>query len=180
MKKSFQLLFIIVFSFCFMYCTKQDPPQEESQEESQKETDNEETGVHTVILTLTKDASIDKLVSLSENELDEYYTFMDQTEGAGVKNNVTEVHPSDIVIWVGRTANNAETKLEITKIQYIAGESLLTKEVIRGCNGVVAADVVDFAKYGQTETYEIFFKLVSNGIETEDTLSFDPKLQIGR
>lgn len=114
--------------------------------------------------------------SITSSTTDKYSNF-GQAAGVSNKNYTIHAKKGDIIRWVGVSTSSSKDVVEIVSINHEGGARVFGKNVLQGSNGVVTG-VVTSQRNGDTEKYQVAFRVKNNGVARGGLYLIDPKIVI--
>lgn len=100
-----------------------------------------------------------------------------EDQSVSVEDYTVFVENNDFIEWNGVSTSSELDSVSIVSINYHGGKNILGKNVIKGRNGVVNAQVKR-AEAGDEEKYVIYFWVYNNGTKRNGKFQIDPKLRV--
>lgn len=125
--------------------------------------------------TITLNVDTGKITKRTVNK----YANFGQTNGVSNENYTTTVRLGDYVEWVGVSSTSEDDEVAIVSINHQGGARVFGKNILKGSDGVVMAEVTA-GKAGEFEKYTVKFNVYVNGVKKSGVFIIDPKIVIKR
>mgnify|MGYP001123427429 CR=1 FL=1 len=124
--------------------------------------------------TITLNVDTGKITKSTVNQ----YSNFGQSSNISNEDFTIEVNLGDTVNWIGVSSSNSNDIVKIESINHQGGARVFAKNVLRGNDNGVVSGLVKKGRAGDSEKYNVKFRVYYNGVNKSKLFKIDPKIVI--